>query len=533
MRVRHSAWLLETSSDWSRLIKEFGGGRSQVIDNIVRHLKELGVVSCVLEEPYIDRDYSADFLYYYAKTFREYSRHCKRVHFFLKDITQLLHDNKPSEQILEFRTLIQSNYCGFCVIRPLPTAPIGRTVLSSQMHGQMNSEPTVTCRAQFSTNLLGIDLKVLGTAYLQQDSRVGACAQIAIWIGMRHMHARYGYNWVSVADITRLATPIAPYEAVSLPAGSDFLTSERMLRSISEAGYQPLCFHLPNIDSGILPYVESGIPVVLGLNTGENVGHAVTVVGRVFSRQEHPTNQAINYISAYIVHDDQGGPDMYLPTTPRDNGSQFDFGETTKRQTSTDLIELNFTHANFAIALMSPRVFSTAAIAEMSARDRIFNILDNMPEIREKLTHRAFPINVRLLDELQTAHSEERILLRTYLTSAAGYRRHIIEGSASDELKSELLQLHLPHFTWITEISTTDSFNNSSAGMRRMYGHTIIDATSTAKGRDSLLMLHLPGLLFTRDVSSTKKHKETLTRIQKDDLYECREKQPRSTSLSN
>ena len=62
------------------------------------------------------------------------------------------------------------------------------------------------------------------------------------------MHARYNYDWVSVADITRFATPTTATEAVSLPAGSDFLTSERMIRGISEAGYQPLCFRGPDID---------------------------------------------------------------------------------------------------------------------------------------------------------------------------------------------------------------------------------------------------------------------------------------------
>ena len=526
MQIRLSAWLLESSDGWARLTSEFGVEPSQVIENIVCHLKNLSVVSCVLEEPYIDRDFSADYLYYYAKTFREYPRHCKRVHFFSRDVTPFLHDDRSSEQIAEFRNIAQTNYCGFCVIRPLPSAPVGRTVLKSEMRGHKNTEPKVTCRANFKANFLGIRLNVVGTAYLQQDSRVGACAQIAIWMGLRHMHARYGYNWVSVADITRLATPVAPDEAVSLPAGSDFLTSERMLRAIGEAGYQPLCFNLPNIQSAILPYVESGIPVVLGLNIGTEIGHAVTVVGRIFSKQELPTPNAIDYVSAFIVHDDQGGPYVCLPTTTSTNDPRTGFFETVSRTTSTGIVELNFTHANFAIALMSPRVFSTAAAAEVSARDRISSFLLNMPTIRRILSELKLPINERLLDELQAANQENQIVLRTYLTSASGYRRYILEGSATDELKNALLEIHLPHFTWITEISTTDSYNNSSAAMRRMYGHTIIDATSTARGGDGLLMLHLPGLLFTHDVDSSGKGDEKFKIIRNDDLYECREKQP-------
>ena len=85
-----------------------------------------------------------------------------------------------------------------------------------------------------------------------------------------------------------------------------------MLRAISEAGYQPLCFRR-NIAAAILPYVESGIPVILGLTLGTDVGHAVTVIGRVFATQTGPTDMAIDYVPAYIVHDDQGGPYMMLP----------------------------------------------------------------------------------------------------------------------------------------------------------------------------------------------------------------------------
>ena len=37
-------------------------------------------------------------------------------------------------------------------------------------------------------------------------------------------------------------------------------------------------------------------------------------------------------------------------------------------------------------------------------------------------------------------------------------------------------------------------------------------------------MLHLPGLVFTRDVDAPPNEQETLSIIEGDDLYECREK---------
>ena len=526
MRIEYSIGSLDTPAAWEGLAHVLGDGHPDVVQNTIRHLRILGARSYVLEEPYIDRDYSADYIEFYARTFRNHPRHCSRAHFFSEDVSPLISADLSTEGLRQLRALPAKSYCGFCVLRPLPTAPIGRSVLRANLRGRSDMESTVTCRASFEANLLGIDLKVTGAAYLQQDARVGACAQVAIWAGMRHMHARHGYNWVSVADITRLATPTAPDEAVSLPAGSDFLTSERMIRAISEAGYQPLCFRNPDpcnptIAATILPYVESGIPVVLGLKLASEVGHAVTVVGRVFAKQAAPTSTAIDYVPAYIVHDDQGGPYMSLPVKDP-GGSPHPFADDTVKRGTT---ELNMSHATFAVALMSTRVFSTAEAAQMSARDRIDETLGNMSLIRRMLAEQQLPANDRLLDELQTAHAADRLVLRTYLTSAAGYRRHIADGTASDELKDALLDLHLPHFTWITEISTVDSYNEASPGMRRMYGHTIIDATSTGKGRDAILMLHLPGLVFTNDVNSVPGVEPAqLSIIENDDLYNCREK---------
>ena len=148
--------------------------------------------------------------------------------------------------------------------------------------------------------------------------------------------------------------------------------------------------------------------------------------------------------------------------------------------------------------------------------------LKALPNARRILADLGMPVNEMLMDELQEAHSTGNIVLRTYLTSAAGYRRHLAQGSASDALKDVLLYLHLPHFTWITEISTIDSYNQSSPGLRRIYGHTVLDATSTAELKNALLVLHLPGLLLTEDPDA--RGRQAVIAIENDRLYECREK---------
>ena len=525
MEITYAVKQLDSDTAWDELAEVLGGVHLEVVNGIVRHLRGLGVKSYLLEHPYIDRDYSADYRQFYSSTFRVYGRHCKRVHFFSSSIAPHQNTSESMDEWLGRLRGFRNTYCGFCVIRPLPKAPIGRTILRGNVRNRKNTETIVTCRAEYDANIFGVDFRVTGAPFLQQDSRVGACAQVAIWAGMRHMHARHNYNWLSVADINKLASPTTSVEGMSIPAGSEFLTSERMIRAINEAGYQPLCFYpgiTGDISSTILPYVESGIPVILGLrHRSESRGHAVTVVGRVFVKQNGNPSSAIDYIAAYIVQDDQRGPYYWLPMNK--------MAANTYSTTAEDDVVCgtnNFTvaDATFAVALMSPRVFSTAASAQVSARDRIDQTLTDMPEIRRTLLQRGVSVNEHLLDELQSARNEDRIVLRTYLTSTAGYRRYISDGMSCADLKQKLLRLHLPHFTWITEISTVSSYNHTSSGKRRIYGHTIFDATSTSIERDGLLMLHLPSLLFTKDVNAPPDERETLSIIHSDRPYNCREK---------
>ena len=167
MRVAFTVGSLHTPADWTSLEQVLGDGHPGVVLNTIRHLKILGAKSYVLEEPYIDRDYSADYLEFYARTFRTHARHCRRAHFFSKDVSSLVSASLSTEGLGVLRRLAVDAYCGFCVLRPLPTAPIGRTVLRAGLRGHQDMESTVTCRAPFDANLLGIDLKVTGAAYLQ------------------------------------------------------------------------------------------------------------------------------------------------------------------------------------------------------------------------------------------------------------------------------------------------------------------------------------------------------------------------------
>ena len=524
MNITLQIGTLENEADWKQLAVLLGGP-SKVVNSVIHHLMNLRVKSYLLESQYIDRDYSSDYRYFYAQTFKNYERHCKRIHFFEEDVGPIFLLPEWAARVQALEATSRRSYCGFCVIRPLPGASIGRTALRMQGPVGSDLESVITCRVDSRANLVGAELDVRSVTFMQQDARVGACAQVAIWMGARHMHLRYRYNWLSVADITKLASPNTEDEATSLPAGSDFLTSERMIRAVHEMGFQALCFKGANMGEQILPYVESGLPVILGLDIpGASIGHAVTVIGRVFSKIKTPTARPNDYVAAFIVHDDQAGPYKIIPSTPtsaRDFG--FSADDTIQVRTRAGVVDFDLqSHGRFAMALMPIRAFSTARAAEVTAQHRIAKAFAQLDQLKAMIANGG-KVN-SLLDDLAAAHKAGKVVLRTYLTSADGYRRHIADGTACDNLKDVLLHLHLPHFTWVTEISTVDSYNNSSAGLRRIFGHGVLDATSSGRDVAGLLMLHLPGVAFLRDVNAPPESAETAVLIDGDRLYECREK---------
>lgn len=539
MHYELNPYPLTDPAGWSAL--EAGLPRHRAVTRLIQHLKDIGVLFCVEETRYIDRDYSAEYRAFYSQTFKNYPHHCRRLHFFAKDLNQVFSEDDWKKKSELLGTDFKNSYCGFSVIRPLARAPLGRTVLLPHQP-VLDCDTVLTVRADHIAHIWGAELSVSGAPFTQQDSRVGSCAQASIWMAARHMHARYRYGWYSTADITHLASPTDATVSVSLPAGSDFLLNDGMTRAIRAMGFQPLCCdeNTPSIARWMLPYIDSGLPVVLGFTTGpSDLGHAVTVVGRVFKQNPKPRRLPLSihecdplaWFRGFIAHDDQGGPYTILPTDSV-AGTDAYLGGTAPlvRQLNGKIRQLNLLQdAKWAVAFMPMKVFSKAEAAEESARVFISRYVKNASRIKTALRshHGRFPVS---LDKFVLAHKKRQVVLHTYLTSAAGYRRYIAESGADNQLKGRLLQLHLPHFVWVTEIASSGTFNHISYGFRRIFGHTIYDATSSGRDVTGQLAAHLPGVVMFHDVNPADpgvEFEESAFSLPDDVPYGCREKRLR------
>lgn len=280
-----------------------------------------------MENHYTDRDYLIDFANYYVRCFEEYERLCKRLHFF-----KISFDEKKFFELLKINNhdlpdVLQDNYLGFIVAKPLPETIFGRSILTTYpTEGYGRHFPAIK---RYETNLFGKTLEIKSLAFQEQDTVTAACATCALWVAFQKTADIFDRSWSPTPiEITKAATK---YKIRERPVPSSGLLVEQMCQAIQEFGLEPQIVDIAEIQENkqfvpiqslIYSYLEMGIPVLLG---GTFIGgvrdyHVVTITGyhledKPFVKREVPNLKKINYcnlkgrrIDKFYTHDDAVGP---------------------------------------------------------------------------------------------------------------------------------------------------------------------------------------------------------------------------------
>jgi hypothetical protein len=212
---------------------------------------------------------------------------CARIHVFRAlSGGRLLHDSGVFGEMLEraadggwksINSELQEGYLGFVVVRPLPSVPIGRTVLVPPP--DLADDPCFTT-VSYTVHFLGFSIEVKGLAFQQQDRAVGACATTAVWTALQQSLKKEGGRPPTPSEITEAAVRF------SVPGGRPLPSSGLVIEQICEAlrafDFAPDLFEVKESPDyfrlRLYTYLRSGIPVILGLMAG-SYGHAVTAVG--------------------------------------------------------------------------------------------------------------------------------------------------------------------------------------------------------------------------------------------------------------
>jgi len=486
--------------DWHALASVLAPtGQSGPMANLLRQLRSAGIRSIVVENDYLDRDFSEEYTAFYAKLFRPHRRHARRMHFFRADVSDVVSRDDAAE-VVEGLEAVQDagHYAGFLIWRPMSEAPIGRSVLDI-LEGRPNFHSSLQVKATYETHLLGARLSVSGVPFMQQDGQFTACGQSALWVVGRHFNAKHGGAWLSPAGIAEAAFHAHDVtNASSLPGGSRGLSLPNMIAVLREMGLQPLLIHKQEkggewVWPGPLPpaaiimhYLDSGLPVLLGIEKKNGDFHVATAVGTAFRQVggDELGRRSLSYADFFpflLVNDDQSGINRWMPVTKPSSPSH--------DETDFNLEEDVF----FALMPLPQRVFVTAERAEVHSFGTIDEFYKDWPKFRSGLLRDQ--ATVAAGDEVSRALGTQAVVVRTYLRQGWKYKRWIARSCAHPVLKARALRHELPRFVWVTEFALRPDFNRLRPEERKIFGHVVYDATAAGQVRNPLLM-HVPGAVY-------------------------------------
>lgn len=297
--------------------------------------QDAGARTILIEAPYVDRHWLDEYSGYYATLLYPPPAKTTRLHFFRvvwspDDFAQLLGRAIEGARA-EVQAEIEAAYLGFSVIRPLPSAPLGRTILRPY-----DAEPSrcfAAGRVQNQVHLAGLTITFDGLPFQQQDQGVGACATTALWSALTKVMRNDGNRAPTPFAITSAATD-HHVQARTLPA-LEGLNLDQMAMAIHAHGYQPHPFQAADApdDFALLlkTYLRSGIPVVVRVRIADGDMHALTFVG---FREEPELGCAKDIqiaiqnevrfrsrgVVRWYVHDDRLGPYARLDFVPDPDG---------------------------------------------------------------------------------------------------------------------------------------------------------------------------------------------------------------------
>jgi hypothetical protein len=212
---------------WEELVDFYAGGAgSRSLERIVAIAREHGVRSVVVEQRHLDHDWRSEHAAFHGRLFRRHPSVCHRWHLFTDDVPADLSRLRPEA------------YRGYVVLRPLPSTPVGRTMIAPPP----GLEGAVRCEATERVSLFGTPLWITAMPFLSQDAEYLRCAHATLWMVLRHAHLAHGLPRRLTAEVHDAALGGV---IVGRQVPSEGLSVQQMLEGATRLGLSPGLMHLP------------------------------------------------------------------------------------------------------------------------------------------------------------------------------------------------------------------------------------------------------------------------------------------------
>ena len=375
----------------------------------------------MVEYRYLDPDWRNEHREFYATTFRRYPSIAHRLHFFAESLDPVfLSPDRPAR--FDGKT-----YLGYCVLRPVPAAPVGRTMLRPLVPSELN------CVTRDSVNLFGADLAVEGAPFIAQDAQLSRCAQTTTWVTAYYHHLKFGGPRVLPGEIAKaVADNLEHGRQVPSPG----LTIGQMADAARSIGLPPLVYPLRHLAEGesiprmVCRYLNSGIPVTIATRS-----HAFVLIGYGRSREADGKD-----LLHFVCHDDEIGPYRRVDNWMLDDHGPWEF----------------------AIVPLPQKVYLPGENAEAIGAERICDELDRTP------SEAARTLLARLDDPGRPLSFRSTVVLSNEFKATLRDRLY------PDDVAAAYQRMQLSRFVWVVEL--TDRLLRD-AGEPCVLAEAVIDAT--------------------------------------------------------
>ena len=473
---------------------------------------DLGCNIAVIEDNYICKDYRSEFSHLYSKVFEPFPNYATRLHFFKSRISEM--------DDVAHTDLAQAEYFGYCVLRPLRIGKVGRTIIKPAI---MDEERYFhICTAIYHSHINGRDFPITGTPFIQQDSMLMCCSHAAVWVCTRYMHSAFGFSEVLPHEIAEVASKSFLTGERTVP--TEGLSQLEIFNCFQTLGYSPFMLNKPRKEEyrddselekalevwkpirNIYRYIESGIPVVVLVPN-----HAIVAVGHTLSknRWHSPLKQKMDqtasilfsdeWVDGFIVQDDTGHPYTILPRSEED---ELIFKKEIPHLLPPEHQRYRIAESDITgyIVPLPEKIYITAEHLDSIIK----GILIDGP-IALNLYFDALNASARnkMAEQFITsmANDSNPLVLRIYASESTKYKsalNNLDYNGISRSLAKKLIELHLPRFIWVVEITTADYMANDHS-QRKVLAQLLIDATGN-KFAMPLIAAHIPGSLYIRDL---------------------------------
>lgn len=433
----------------------------------------------MLEENYVDRVYRDSYYFYFAGKHFCYSRFCKRIFLFANIYEKPILDMDSNE--------LEKEFVGSIVIRPIPKRSVGRTLLNPKYF--IGEWRCFIRMANYNLMAFGKKLAVAAFPYSMQDGETATCAEVTILNLLDYYSRSYPeYHYLLPSDINRIAKDNG-YER-SLPTHG--LKYEMISKAFCESGFYPRLYSAKEMPKDKLRrilyyYVESGIPLSLGVSLGARNKHSIIVIGHgKLNIGEKSLKQNL-----YACYDKKSGNVVWI-CDAADAVDEFCIMDDAQMPYVLAKCELDeqcqLRLDKYTIETMMVPLYKRMYL-EASDASEIFKVILASEEYGVKY------LDFKNIENEKLGSQEKPIVVRIFMTSSRSLRKcrdkQFADGNT--EVRTWYSTTVFPKFVWVCELSTVDMYS------KKVIGEIILDATSSADANvDSLIIAHYPKRIFCR-----------------------------------